>query len=519
MTAGSGKLPSVRLSQKEITPVGTQECETKGVARRTLSWQPASPCSPSKTARSRSVAFVPPDEANDQAEAPERRKSRRSTMQLGPVVVLSSAGNASAQNVAQWSSLLASFKMFKELGEGVEKMLPDIVSCIHCEAGTVLFQQGDPPGNCYAIISGTIGVFTTSEEMAREADTQDPFRQSRLFLAVAGHRSSVLDLPSGKKPSVALILDCLPGAQTVDGFSRYHEESFLGIQVNTLEAGSLLGELALMNDQPRTATVQCLADCKLLVIRRNDFDNVLKEEMIRKGDDKLRFLIDHLPGMRDVAVPKNGKNVHPCYFFRKATFPRGHSFLSEGVATEPAIYVVCRGLVEFRRAAPGSRAGSSRAQCALPTGMRRPKSSTGLLGRIHSSQLPGQNAVEEKPTGITRHGVLVAGGVFGTLPISAKEPFTVVVASTACEVFYLAGADIAKLPRKLLDTIQWYLSSATAWHVGCLQSSLQLRRRFDCKRQMSRRRSDLSMDSCLQDLREHCEEFGRKRPVVTNAWT
>ncbi len=96
--------------------------------------------------------------------------------------------------------------------------------------------------------------------------------------------------------------------------------------------GRLFGELALLNDQCRSATVRCLEESRFMVIRRSDFDAVLEEEMVRKGDKKLRFLMDHLPGMRDVAVPKPGAKptAHASHFFRKATCPRGHPFLQQG---------------------------------------------------------------------------------------------------------------------------------------------------------------------------------------------
>merc|ERR1719335_1012354 len=98
------------------------------------------------------------------------------------------------------------------------------------------------------------------------------------------------------------------------------------------------------------ATVRCLQDTDFLVIRRCDFDTILKEEMVRKGDEKLRFLMAHMPGMRDVPVPKSGtKQPHASYFFKKLTFKRGHRFFQEGTVAEPSVFVVYRGSVECRR--------------------------------------------------------------------------------------------------------------------------------------------------------------------------
>merc|ERR1712217_135018 len=82
--------------------------------------------------------------------------------------------------------------------------------------------------------------------------------------------------------------------------------------------------------------------------------------MVRKGDEKLRFLMERMPGMREVAVPKPGTKPHASYFFKQSRFPRGHTFfMQDSVAIEPAIYVVVRGSVEFFRADSGGDESSS----------------------------------------------------------------------------------------------------------------------------------------------------------------
>merc|ERR1719454_789619 len=177
-------------------------------------------------------------------------------------------------------------------------------------SGTVLFRQGDPPGNCYVVLNGEAGIFVRSEE-------------EELAEEVISPRATI------------------SGIKTVEGFSVYNEESRFGTEIGVLGPGTLVGELALLNDGPRSASVRCLRDSDFLVIRRSDFDNVLKEEMVRKGDEKLRFLMEHVPGMPDVPVPKSGaKGPHASYFFKKATFPRGHCFFNEGAVAEPSIILI-----------------------------------------------------------------------------------------------------------------------------------------------------------------------------------
>ncbi|HIF24723.1 MAG TPA: EAL domain-containing protein [Micavibrio sp.] len=47
-------------------------------------------------------------------------------------------------------------------------------------------------------------------------------------------------------------------------------------QVGTRGAGTIIGEMAIVDDAPRTATVKALEDCKMLAISRDDFSQRLK---------------------------------------------------------------------------------------------------------------------------------------------------------------------------------------------------------------------------------------------------
>lgn len=355
------------------------------------------------------------------------------------------------------ASTLRGLNMFKDLDEGILQMVPNIISTLACKAGTVLFKQGDPPGNCYLVNSGSVGIFGMTEEMNQQNQN------------TAGRSDGVL-------------LDFLPGEKTVDGFSRHHEEVPLGREVARLGAGTLIGELALLNDQPRSASVQCVDDCEFYVMARADFDNVIKEDMLKQGDEKLRFLMEHMPGMKEVPVPKPGGKVHASYLFKKAKYMRGHAFLVQEQEAESGIWTVFRGSVEFRRAETLRQEGNESLP-TLSTTRFWPLSPTKRRGMTKASSMPrlprpkpagtGNLALEANdanPTGVmSRRGVLVAGGVFGSLPLQMPEPFTVTVTSATCEVFFLPAADFPKVPRKLLDTVQEYIAAATTWRLSCHQ--------------------------------------------------
>jgi len=101
----------------------------------------------------------------------------------------------------------------------------------------------------------------------------------------------------------------------------------LGEQVATLPAGSITGEIALLHEQPRSASLKCAVDTSFIIINKEQFGSVLKAEMQRAREEKVNFLLEHLPGLRDVPVSRPGGRPHPSYYFKKATVAKGHEFL------------------------------------------------------------------------------------------------------------------------------------------------------------------------------------------------
>eukprot|EP00330_Aristerostoma_sp_ATCC50986_P008843 CAMPEP_0114583680 /NCGR_PEP_ID=MMETSP0125-20121206/7377_1 /TAXON_ID=485358 ORGANISM="Aristerostoma sp., Strain ATCC 50986" /NCGR_SAMPLE_ID=MMETSP0125 /ASSEMBLY_ACC=CAM_ASM_000245 /LENGTH=52 /DNA_ID=CAMNT_0001777307 /DNA_START=325 /DNA_END=483 /DNA_ORIENTATION=- len=49
-------------------------------------------------------------------------------------------------------------------------------------------------------------------------------------------------------------------------------------KVRVLPAGFAFGELALMDDKPRAATIHCEEDCDFAIIDRKNFRAILKEK-------------------------------------------------------------------------------------------------------------------------------------------------------------------------------------------------------------------------------------------------
>ena len=57
-----------------------------------------------------------------------------------------------------------------------------------------------------------------------------------------------------------------------------------------MTAGRGFGELALINNQPRAATIKCLTECHLAVIKKEDYDALLKKIELKREKRLVDFL-------------------------------------------------------------------------------------------------------------------------------------------------------------------------------------------------------------------------------------
>jgi CRP-like cAMP-binding protein len=126
----------------------------------------------------------------------------------------------------------------------------------------------------------------------------DLLRRVPLFARCSGRElnriasvADELDVPEGR----ALTREGQPGREfivLVDGSAEVRRK---GRKLNTLGPGDFLGEIALLADRPRTATVTTTAPSRLLVLTGRDFRALMHELPALQGK-VLEAFASRLPG-------------------------------------------------------------------------------------------------------------------------------------------------------------------------------------------------------------------------------
>lgn len=67
-----------------------------------------------------------------------------------------------------------------------------------------------------------------------------------------------------------------------------------GLKKKTYKKGNMLGEIALLYNQPRTASVKATTDAKMWCIDRTDFNNAIKKIILGQANF-IRPSLDKIP--------------------------------------------------------------------------------------------------------------------------------------------------------------------------------------------------------------------------------
>lgn len=357
------------------------------------------------------------------------------------------------------------FHFFRDLRPKVFAELISHASIEDFPVGRVLFLQGDLAGACYLMLSGNVGLSMEYEGLSLHSNQRSGSKPR-----VNRRRSKSMFIT---EPPIGLREETVQ-LQTAEGCTHSVEEMSVGDFADTLSPGKLFGEVGFYEQKERRpVSAKCLEDTTCVVIRKQAFLRAMKEEQKLALEERLAFLEEHLPGMREALA--TGERASPkgksAISFKQAVFHRGHVFLRQNEPAEDVTYIVVNGAVEFLR-------------CEL---MAPPRSI------LNDAATPGAArhawGEEPKPVGsdvkrreITRRiGALARGGVFGSL-LGETEPFTVRAETAQVEVLYIGGEAKQRMPRVVVDMLKEYIVRSTMFRL----SNLRVNRATDRKRSQIR---------------------------------
>lgn len=122
------------------------------------------------------------------------------------------------------------------------------------------------------------------------------------------------------------------------------EQVKLFIEFTQLKAGKSFGELALIKNRPRAATITCIEDCHFAVMSKNDYEKVLQKIELKKMQKIIDFL-HQLPFFK-VWTKTSLSKLH--YSFEERQFIRNQVVYREGDESS-MVYIIKQGEFEVTK--------------------------------------------------------------------------------------------------------------------------------------------------------------------------
>ncbi len=248
--------------------------------------------------------------------------------------------------------------------------------------------------------------------------------------------------------------------QTIFDFSH----AYFNKEVGVLKPGTQFGELALINDAPRAATIYCMQESIFAIIERAEYERVLKRIEIKNQQMKIAFL-KSLHFLAHWTTSQIQKVMHS---FSEKSFVRNQSVYLQG--EDPSlVYVVKEGEFEVLRTITqtmeksdqsrhtsfrkkyGSKAGSLTRNPKLEEASNVQKNSRNW-SNPQNKFIPSQAKVKflEKQTmdkkgpqsKLIRMTILCSGQIIGDDDVISGRPYTTTVRCTSTTaILYCIKAD------------------------------------------------------------------------------
>eukprot|EP00440_Ansanella_granifera_P007856 gb/GFBE01008498.1/.p1 GENE.gb/GFBE01008498.1/~~gb/GFBE01008498.1/.p1 ORF type:complete len:516 (+),score=83.77 gb/GFBE01008498.1/:1-1548(+) len=340
------------------------------------------------------------------------------------------------------------FSDFEQVMPGVTQELAKLCLMQVAAEGEVLFRQGDPPQDCYVIMQGAVGVYQRQgNQLSPRKLVEEEFE---VLQELETRRRCCFCFSRKKADETVQTVNVDANRRYVtEGHNTYTSESKLGNLLVELGKHSAFGELGLMEDKPRAASIRCQETCTFLVIQKDDFQRLFAGCISASAYQKKLYFHQHVPGFDKekglrIRIDKGqrgdqkkgppsrtiSRQAHAADRFEKEEGSKGHSLMEEHNVAPQMIVVICSGEIEFTRSCQENVLGLK----------RRVGPATATFARLTAGQIFCSLATLGYP--------------------GVPEQFSARVSSDAC-TYYVARAEaVRKIPERILSQIREHVIAA-----------------------------------------------------------
>ena len=248
----------------------------------------------------------------------------------------------SQREISQIARLVANVSFFSNYQEAVIEACCRLMKYAEYPAGSFVFRKGDSGDSFCIILRGKVGVLipatalsTPTLAMARRQSIRGLEPQNKKNALLARALFAVTTLRHAKKEDKDSQKD--PNTPKAAPPDEEHGQ----VEVSELGPGKSFGELALLQDSARSASILCKEFTILAKLTKDNFNLVLKEEQARRLNEKISF-IHSMPAFQSWSRLDLSKLT---YYLKEKTYKRWNKVYEEGDTAEEA-YIVLEG--EFR---------------------------------------------------------------------------------------------------------------------------------------------------------------------------
>lgn len=215
------------------------------------------------------------------------------------------------------------------------------------------------------------------------------------------------------KEEQKILLNCIKHSEKETLEIEFEDLNEVGI----LNAGSSFGELALISERPRSATIQAREKCSFLVLNKSSFTKILGGI----AEKRLSGLVKFLQKLNFFSSRSKSYLIKLAYFFQVKRFKKGHIVYREGESVD-GVYFIKDGEVTIEKR-------------KMVTNKEKPVFGSAPHGFLVSVPKRIKNYVDVK---IVIKERFEAFGGFDVIQNKESRSFSCICSSSACEVLYIS---------------------------------------------------------------------------------